>query len=97
MRGANRGISSGEAGYPLGRMQVFGNTVLDPRNLAGGSTGVRLYTDGQWTISVRDTISQAFVAESEPFPVRNCLMLGQVAAAANADGWKQGADFAQGT
>lgn len=81
MCGANNGISSGEENYPLGRAAFYGNTVLRPTDLAGGGTGIRLTTDGNYTIYVGENITQniSFPAHGVPFPQVDNLIVSSAA------------------
>lgn len=67
------GINSGEASYPLGNMMVYGATVLNPTDIAGGGSAVRLNTDGNYTVYVGYTIAQDFIVSASAFDQDNVL------------------------
>lgn len=62
--GSTNGISSGEAAYPTGDLFVYGATVMDPADLAGGASSVRLTTVAENRTSVQSVVAQNFIKEA---------------------------------
>ena len=65
--GSTNGWNSGEASYPTGDVLVYGATILNPADLAGGASSVRLNTVAENRVNVSKTVAQNFTKEGAGF------------------------------
>lgn len=80
--GATNGISSGEAGFPVGDLMVWGATVVDGGDIAGGVSAVRLDTLSEGRAFVGRTIAQNYLKSGGGFAREESILVSDATSAA---------------
>jgi hypothetical protein len=80
--GNANGISSGEAGYPLGDMMVWGTVVVDGGDISGGASTIRLETVSDGRVYVGRSITQGYVGYAGGLTVDESILVSDATSAA---------------
>ena len=77
--GNTNGWNSGEASFPAGDVLIYGATILDPADVAGGASAVRLNTASENRVNVSKTVAQNFIKEGAGFVRDDTLQINAAA------------------